>query len=275
MDRRTQELMRRAGTRARDERLALARYRQRSSRSVSVFVDDVEPQSKRMPDADRDRFQAAVSEQMATFSRGPFAGPVALKIDMATTSRTAPQAHTIAKNLLDLLSTRRPGVPGDRRHLLYKDDAQIQALSVSCRHGEDHPIIHLAGRPLAALLDDLELAMEAMRVHEVENYGEVYRQEQEQDSIEDFRKLIRDERGQRDRLGDQFYDAYFKMLRWSAQRALLGRSGIDMPVLGWMYGRPKGATSVLPPEECGARCEPRERYSLHVGKSDIISDLRS
>lgn len=30
------------------------------------------------------------------------------------------------------------------------------------------------------------------------------------------------------------------MARWSAQRALLGRSGVNIPVLGWMYGLPKG-----------------------------------
>ncbi len=184
-----------------------------------------------------------------TLSRGPFAGPVALKVDLATTSRTAPQAHTIAKNLLDLLGTRRLGVPGKWRHLLYKDDAQIQALSVSCRHGEDHPMIYVSGRPLMGLLDDLELATEAMRAEEMEDYGAVYRREQEEESIEEFRKLARDEHNQRERLGDELYDAFFKMVRWSAQRALLGRSGVDLPVLGWMYGRPKDATSVLPAEQ--------------------------
>lgn len=265
---RIEELLRRAKTQALDERLAVARYRQRGRRSVVVSMHDVEPQSKRMPEAERDRFQAAVSEQMATSSRGPFNGPVALKIDLATTSRTAPQAHTIAKNLLDLLGERRQRMPGERRHLLYKDDAQIQALSVSCRHGEDHPIIHVTGRPLAALLDDLELAARAFRVEETENHGNFYRQEQEQDSIEELRKLKSDERGQRHRLGDELYEAYFKMVRWSAQRALLGRSGIDIPVLGWMYGRPKGDTSVLPPKEW-ARLVGQSKLRLQLGSLPI------
>lgn len=240
--------MRRAQTRDQDERLALARYRKRADRRVGMLVHDVEPQSKRMPDADRDRFQTAVSEDMTTFSRGPLSGPVALKLDLSTTSRNAPQAHTIAKNLLDLLGKRRPGVPGKRRHLLYKDDAQIQALSVSCRHGEEHPAILISGQPLAALLDDLELATEAMCVHEMENYGDVYQRDQEEEWIKHLRKLQRDEPEQRDRHGDDYYDAYLKMVRWSAQRALLGRSGVDLPVLGWMYGRPKAATSILSPE---------------------------
>lgn len=29
------------------------------------------------------------------------------------------------------------------------------------------------------------------------------------------------------------------MVRWSAQRALLGRGGVNIPVLGWMYGLPR------------------------------------
>jgi hypothetical protein len=134
------------------ERGAVARYRQRLRRRIRILVDDIEPQSKKMAGADRDRFQATVAEQMTAGKRGPFNGPVALKLDLATTSSNAPQAHTIAKNILDLLGRRRPAVKWRRRHLLYKDDAQIQALSVSCRHGEEHPMIGVEGRPFAAML---------------------------------------------------------------------------------------------------------------------------
>jgi hypothetical protein len=83
----------------------------------------------------------------------------------------------------------------------------------------------------------------------MENYENVYRREQKEEAIEDLRELMRDEREQRERMGDDLYEAYHKMLRWSAQRALLERSGIDIPVLAWMYGRPKGATSILQPDQ--------------------------
>ncbi|GFE97858.1 hypothetical protein [Gluconobacter sp. Gdi] len=260
------EWMRRA--KDRDKRLALAGYRQRAKRNVSILVHDVEPQSKKMPDADRDRFQAEVSENMATFSREPFTGPIALQVDLTTTRRNAPQAHTIAKNLLDLLGTRRPKIPGKRRHLLYKDDAQIQALSVRCQHGQEDPAIHIIGRPLSALLDDLELAIEAIRVDEMENYGNVYGQECEQYWIDELRRLKRHEKQQRARLGDEMYDAYFKLVRWSAQRSLFGRCGIDLPVLGWMYGRPKEANSILPPEEW-ARLIGQSKLRLQLGDLPI------
>jgi hypothetical protein len=103
---------------------ALARYQQRRRRRVHITIDNIEPQSKKMPNADRDTFQAAVAEQLTFAKRGTFRGDVALKLDLATTQKNAPQAHTIAKNLLDLLSQRRPGVEWPQRHLLYKDDRQ-------------------------------------------------------------------------------------------------------------------------------------------------------
>lgn len=99
-------------------------------------------------------------------------------------------------------------------------------------------MIHVASRSLSALLDDLDLAAEAIRVDEMVNYEDVYRQEQEQERIEELRELKSDERGQRERLGDELYGAYFKMVRWSSQRALLGLER-RIPVLDWMYGRPK------------------------------------
>lgn len=77
---------------------ARARYKQRRRRRVHINIDDIEPQSKKMSCADRDKFQAAVAEQLADVKRGTFRGDIALKLDLATTSRNAPQAHTIANS---------------------------------------------------------------------------------------------------------------------------------------------------------------------------------
>lgn len=217
---------------------ALARYRQRKQRRIHIHIDDIEPQSKKMPGAERDKFQTAVAEQLSAVKRSTFMSDVALKLDLATTNRNAPQAHTIAKNLLDLLSARRPGVMWPRHHLLYKDDRQIQALSVSCRHGESSPSVLIEARPFSAMLDDLEIATEAVRAHEM-NGDALYRQDHEADWIDTFRDLKRNETDRRLRLGNDLYDAYLKMTRWSAQQALLKRSGVTIPVLSWMYGRPR------------------------------------
>lgn len=243
---------------------AQARYRRRQQRRVHIAIDDIEPQSKRMSAADRDKFQDAVAEQLTSIQRSTFRGDVALKLDLATTSRNAPQAHTIAKNLLDLLGKRRDGVNWPKRHILYTDDSQVQALSVSCRHGANQPDIRIEARPFAAMLDDLELAAEAIREAEM-SLDAYYQEEREDQWVDTFRNLIRDEERARRKLGDGLYDAYFKMVRWSAQQALLGRSGVNIPVLTWMYGRPKGLPTGIG-KEIWAQLVGESKLRLQVGE---------
>jgi hypothetical protein len=218
---------------------AQARYQKRKRRRLHIYIGTVEPQSKKMPAIVRDMFQNAVAEELASAKRSTFRGDVALKLDLATTSKNAPQAHTIAKNLLDLLSVRRPGVTWLKQHLLYNDDRQIQALSVSCQHGKERPRIHIEARPFSAMLDDLELAADAARAAEI-NLDTYYNEERKAEWIDTFRDLVRNEEQTRRKLGNDLFEAYLKMARWSAQRALLGRSGVNIPVLSWMYGLPKG-----------------------------------
>lgn len=222
---------------------ASARYQSRRKRRIGISIDNIEPQSKKMSNADRIAFQSAVAEQLTAVKRSTFRRDVALKLDLATASKSPPHAHTIAKNLLDLLGLRMTGVIWPKKSLLYNDDSQIQALSVMCRHGEDRPNIRIEARPFAAMLDDLELAGVALQASET--MASQYERELEDEWVDTFRDLVRDEKGHRKALGDKTYDAYREMVRWSAQRALLGRSGVIIPVLGWMYGLPRGVPTGL------------------------------
>ncbi|WP_217993229.1 hypothetical protein F0332_006195 [Klebsiella grimontii] len=246
---------------------ARARYEKRKQRRVYIYIDNIEPQSKKMPEAERDKFQEAVAEQLTTLKRATFTGDVALKIDLATTSKNAPQAHTIAKNLLDLLGVRRSNVKWPRRHLLYKDDRQIQALSVSCRHGEISPAISIGAQPFGSMLDDLELATEARRSIEMSS-DYFYEQDCEADWIKTFRDLIDNETNYRRSLGDDGYDAYRKMVRWYAQRALLKSSGVTIPVLNWMYGGPKDIPTGFG-QEMWASLISASKIRLQVGELPI------
>lgn len=215
-----------------------ARYQVRRGKRVHILIDGLEPQSKKMSTPDRMAFQGEVAAQLKTVKRSTFRGDVALKLDLVTASKTPPHAHTIAKNLLDLLGNRMMGVDWPKRSLLYADDSQIQALSVMCRHGEDRPSMRIEARPFSAMLDDLELATDATRA--TETMQSYYERDREDEWVDTFRELIRDEEKQRQALGDDMYEAYKKMARWSAQRALLGRSSVDISVLAWMYGLPRG-----------------------------------
>ncbi|MCL6379416.1 hypothetical protein EXT57_18905 [Pectobacterium brasiliense] len=248
---------------------ALARYQTRKRRRVHIVIDDIEPQSKKMSETDRDRFQAAVAEQLTSAKRSTLTGGVALKIDLATTNRNAPQAHTIAKNLLDLLGVRRPNVSWPRSHLLYKDDRQIQALSVSCRHGESHPSIRIEARPFAAMLDDLELATEVRRSIEM-NTDYLQEQDREADWIKTFRDLKDNEADNRHRFGNEAYEGLLKVARWHAQRTLLKSSGVNIPILNWMYGRPKGIPTGFE-KEMWARLVRESKLRLQVGELPITS----
>ncbi len=246
---------------------ARARYEKRKRQHVYIYIDNIEPQSKKMPEAERDKFQEAVAEQLTTLKRATFTGDVALKIDLATTSKNAPQAHTIAKNLLDLLGVRRSNVKWPRRHLLYKDDRQIQALSVSCSHGETSPAISIGAQPFGSMLDDLELATEARRSIEMSSEY-FYEQDSEADWIKTFRDLIDNETNYRRNLGDDGYDAYRKMVRWYAQRAMLKSSGVTIPVLNWMYGRPKDIPTVFGQERWASLIS-ASKIRLQVGELPI------
>lgn len=215
-----------------------ARYQARRSKRVHIRLDGIEPQSKKMSVPDRTAFQEEVAARLKVIKRSTFRGDVALKLDLVTAGKTPPHAHTIAKNLLDLLGSRMTGVVWPRKSLLYTDDSQIQALSVMCRHGEVRPSICIEARPFSAMLDDLELATDAMRA--TETMQSSYERDREDEWVDTFRKLVRDEEKQRRTLGTDMYEAYKKLVRQSAQRALLGRSSVDISVLGWMYGLPRG-----------------------------------
>jgi len=243
----------------------LAQYRRRERRRLYIHLDDVEPQSKKMAEADKDDFQRKILRELDDIGRAAFRGPLALSVQLSTTRATAPQAHTIAKNLLDLLGARRPNVRKSRKELLYKDDSQIHALSVACVHGEERPMIAIHAGPLRAIIDDLELAAEALRSLEENDPASWHRSDEERESVTSFRRLIEQEREQRSRLGDKLYEAMVKMERWSAQRALLTRAGISTAQLSWLFGRPRNEF-MRPPTDLWNDVIRDAPIRIHVGE---------
>jgi hypothetical protein len=218
-------------------------FRQRKLERFGACVRVVEPQSKSMKEADKDLLQRLVMKALEEAKQPTYRGPIGLEIDLATTSKTPPHIQTIAKNLLDLLSTRRPSVKGEeRKALLYGDDSQIHALSVSCRHGQAHPYISIHSRRFSSVLKDLEVAVEALH-YEDDAWNQPPDEKLDEDSIDSFRDLIKNEQRHRAALGDALYDSFFKMMRWYAQRQLLKLSRITTRELAWLYGLPKNPTA--------------------------------
>ena len=223
----------------------VSRYRDREYRRARVVINDVEPGSNRMRAADCDRFQTLVLKKLAAMRKRSFRGDLALRLDLETTSATPPHTHTIAKKLLDLLGHRRSSVVGRGRYVLYRDDSQVQALAVYCRHGEDSPLIRFEARSMASMREDLQLANEAIREADMSDSSRINEEDRGQESLFELRALIRDERGLRLRWGDAMYSAMVKICQFDAQGAVLRRSMVDISALCAMYGRTDGKGSRL------------------------------
>lgn len=218
-------------------------HAKRQRRRLRMFIEGIEPQSKKMSPADRSKLQTAIAEHMSRWQRTAFTGDIALKLELRTTMQNAPQAHTIAKNLLDLFSVTGPDVEWPRRHLLYKDDKQIQVLSVSCSHGCIDPSIYVEVAPLAVMLEELEIAARESREDEM-CLESLYQEDIAQDRIADFRDLVFNEKKSREIYG-KHYESILKFSRGYAQSALLKQAGLNITMLNWLYEDPLNKTMGL------------------------------
>jgi hypothetical protein len=131
----------------------------RFMRRLYIRIDGIEPRSKgSMRLSDKLAIQQAVLHHMESRHRKAFRGPLVLEVRATTTEQTPAHAQTIAKNLLDLLGPPLPVLARRRRGILYFDDSQVHALSVSVQHGASSPEIYINARRYGDFLEDLSLA---------------------------------------------------------------------------------------------------------------------
>jgi hypothetical protein len=207
----------------------LGRYRWRTYRRVCL----VEPRGKKSTsENDLLEFQGHVLKQLKKLRRQAFRGPIVLQVSLTTSGKTPSHAHTIAKNLLDLLSRPARALDTTRRGLLYLDDGQIHGLSVSCRHGGAKPEIFMTAMPLAFFLDDLDLAMHAAEELNSEDDMELHHGDNAIDSLRDF---LTDKNGLRQVISRKADDSFLGYLRQQAQLQLLGRSTVSLSHLGDLF----------------------------------------
>lgn len=198
------------------------RRSKRLGRSLRILVDNIEPRGKKgMPRDDKLNFQRQVAEQMKDLRRMAFKGPILLEMSLATTDPTPNHAHTVTKNLLDLLSSPLPELSSPLRALLYKDDRQVEALSVTCHHGEDVPRIFISATPMKAFTEDLELAHYVLSGARY-NLEEEMLHQRSDEALDHFNNLLRYDKHYRSLLKDA-YDSWLYNARLQAQEAFLGQ----------------------------------------------------
>ena len=200
----------------------LAQHRLRVRQRLNLVITGIEPRRKEaMPEADKDEVQLQVLRQMESSGRRAFRGPIALRLRLDTTEKNPTHSHHVAKNLLDLFGKPRRSVPTGRRALLYPDDQQVHALSVTCRHGESEPTISLTASPLRGVLDDLKLARKDAG-ERGDSFGEREGKLHLEGAVEEFANLRRDGSEFRRIWGDSVYESWLRMYRQRAQEAVLG-----------------------------------------------------
>ncbi len=183
--------------------------------------------------SDKNEVQRQVLKSLADLGRYAFRGPLALRLILFTSDKNPTHSHHIAKNLLDLFGKPRSHVATNRRGLLYMDDRQVHALSVTCHHGRDAPGIIVDARPLSSLIEDLDLAMQIKSRRD--NYEADNESEKLDEAIEQVKDFHRRETQWRRMFGDQSYES---MIRWAhrhAQEALLGQVSLTPLDLAHMY----------------------------------------
>lgn len=213
----------------------LAQYRSRLQRRIRFGIEDIEPRAKNsMSVRDKDEVQRQLLDYMVRLHRRAFRGPLALRLILSTTSKNPTQSHNVTKNLLDLFAAPRPNLLTGRSRLLYKDDSQIHALSVTCHHGQTAPLILGMAMPLRSFLKDLEIAStHSERVDDERARDEL---DEEDTVLEEFKRLRRSEPELRQRYGNRPYKSLVRYARERAQEMVLRRTRITLQELSEIYG---------------------------------------
>jgi hypothetical protein len=142
-------------------------------------------------------------------------------MSLSTSEKNPSHAHTIAKNLLDLLAQPILPVGEKGRALLYFDDRQIHGLSISSRHGQKKSNIFIIASPLRDFLVDLALAVHAGAELDDHANFDLF---EDDNAIETYRNFLMD-RKVRQGISQDAYDSFVGFLRQQATTASAPRVG--------------------------------------------------
>lgn len=225
----------------------IARHRWRQRKRVVVIARDIEPASKQsMSEADKLAFQKAVASGLAQQRRRFFRGRLALRLAFRTTGRTPAHLPNLGKNFMDLLGAPLPDFPGRCKGILYRDDRQVDALSVSCKHdvqqdGDDlgapleherAPRIRLTAVRHALYLEDLASGSEAER--HMEDLYTAW--ETRDDAVDEYRRMLDQEDADRRVLGVELHPAYLDLAARQAQERILASSRLSLGTIALLHG---------------------------------------
>jgi hypothetical protein len=248
--------MRRFGTTGftNSARAELFAYRRRKKKRIEVYLE-LDAQSKKRQNTESldQQFISGVEKALKEHGREtPFRRPVAVHMHFHVgVERMPPQIHQLPKHYLDLLQTPLASRPADRRKLLLEDDRLVEALFCSYSFADEEPSVPFMSfevMTLTSFIRDLELHrkiatgdfddVEGVRELDVKNpYGiGDYEEEFRDNSIEEYRRLIKMGESGKKQYGEKLYDALLLMNTHAAQHELLRRRELRPVDIGTLYG---------------------------------------
>jgi hypothetical protein len=227
--------------------------------------------------------------------------PVAIRMHFHVgLERTPPQIHQLPKHYLDLLQEPIASRPAGRGPLLLQDDRLVEALFCSYSFADEEPsapFMTFEVATLTSFIRDLELhpriatgdfddadGVRELKIKHPYGRGD-YEDELRDDSIDEYRRLVRmGERGRRD-YGEKLYDALLLMNKHAAQHELLKRRELRPVDIATLYGpipgrrrhdelfrplREASAANVRQITTLGVACADLGPPAVQEGDSDMV-----
>lgn len=233
--------------------------------------------------------------------RAPFRVPVAIRMHFHVgLERTPPQIHQLPKHYLDLLQTPVANRPPDRRPLLLQDDRLVEALSCSYSFADEEPsapFMTFEVTTLTSFIRDLELHqriatgdfdnIDGVRELEIKHPYDLgdYEDELRDESIDEYRRLVRTGESERGRYGEKLYEALLLMNKHAAQCEILKRRELRPVDIATLYGpipgrrrhdelfrpiREAGAANIRQISVLGVACADLGPPAAQPGDSEIL-----
>ena len=287
---------------ARSAKAELLDYRRRKRAGIHLYLKLDAQSKKRLNTESLDRqFVAGVANALVQQGRHtPFRVPVAIQMRFHVgLERTPPQIHQLPKHYLDLLQTPIASRARGRSPLMLQNDRLVQALFCSCSFADEEPAEPFISFEVATLTNfarDIELYEKIARgdFDEIEGirrlgikdpYDVDCEDDLCEDSIDEYRRLLRmGERG-REQYGEELYEALLLMNKHSAQLEILKRRELRPVDIATLYGpilrrrrndelfrplREVSAANVRLVSSFGVACADLGPPAARPGDSDIV-----
>jgi hypothetical protein len=229
-------------------------YRRRKHARIILHLELDAQSKKRLNTESLDQqFTSEVAKAIKEQGRhAPFRVPVAIRMHFHVgLERTPPQIHQLPKHYLDLLQAPIASRPPNRRPMLLQDDRLVQALFCSYSFADEKPsapFMTFEVTTLTNFIRDLELhqrlatgdfdEIDGVRELEIKHpyRSDDYEEELRNDSIDEYRRLVRLGESGRRQYGEKLYNALLLMNKHSAQREILEWRELRPVDIATLYG---------------------------------------